>query len=279
MDLIIPNNLRLGTSSWSSPDWLGVFYPAGTSPSDFITHYARVFSTVEVDSTFYNIPSRSVVEGWRHKTPEGFLFALKAPQVITHEKFLLECQSELNLFLQTVSLLQDRLGPILFQFPYFSRAKQVSLNAFLERLNPFLNLLPREQFQFAIEIRNKTFLHEDLFALLRQHDVALALIDHPYMPRPVELLQSKGILTAPFAYIRWLGDRYAIEKLTKHWNKTIIDRSDSLSQWISPIHTILDKGLPVYGYVNNHYAGHAPADVRRLAAMVSLPGERKHAGL
>jgi uncharacterized protein YecE (DUF72 family) len=84
--------LRIGTSSWSSPDWVGPFYPPGTAPGDFISVYAQRFDTVEVDSSFYRTPSRQMVESWVRKTPPGFLFALKVPQVITHEKLLMDCQ-------------------------------------------------------------------------------------------------------------------------------------------------------------------------------------------
>jgi uncharacterized protein YecE (DUF72 family) len=83
--LAIPN-LRLGTSSWSSEDWVGTFYPPGTPPADFLPEYAKHFDTVEVDSTFYRSPSRSMVKNWRERTPPGFVFAAKVPQVITHEK-------------------------------------------------------------------------------------------------------------------------------------------------------------------------------------------------
>jgi uncharacterized protein YecE (DUF72 family) len=118
--------------------------------------------------------------------------------------------------------LGDRLGPILFQFPYFAKAKKVPCEAFIERLAPFLDALPSEGYRFALEIRNKARIGDDLLGLLLKHRVALAFIDHPYMPWPELLFRIKGILTAPFAYFRWLGDRYAIEKLAKRWNETII---------------------------------------------------------
>jgi uncharacterized protein YecE (DUF72 family) len=101
-------NLRLGTSSWSSQDWVGVFYPGGTAPADFISEYAKHFDTVEVDSTFYRTPSAAMVRNWRARTTPGFLVAAKFPQVITHEKVLVDCADELAEFLQAIDLLLTR---------------------------------------------------------------------------------------------------------------------------------------------------------------------------
>jgi len=115
-----PHLLRLGTSSWSCQDWVGKFYAPGTPPKEFIDAYAHKLNTVEIDSTFYATPNKSTVEGWRDRTPEDFIFAAKAPQVITHEKFLADCGGDLNAFLKVMSILGPRLGPILFQFPYFA---------------------------------------------------------------------------------------------------------------------------------------------------------------
>ena len=88
-------NLRLGTSSWSCQDWVGVFYPAGATAADFISEYAKHFDAVEVDSTFYRTPSAAMVRNWRARTPAGFLVAAKFPQVITHEKVLVDCGDEI----------------------------------------------------------------------------------------------------------------------------------------------------------------------------------------
>jgi len=256
--------LRLGTASWSCSEWRGVFYAAKSKPADYITEYAQHFSTVEIDSTFYAIPSRSTVQAWRDKTPEGFIFSAKVPQIITHEKFMMDCPKEMEQFLDTMAILGDRLGPILLQFPYFARKTGVDLNAFLERLSPFLHSMPKADFQFVVEIRNKTWLKPQLLDLLSQHQVPLALIDHPWMPGPAELFRIKGIITGPFAYIRWLGDRVAMEKITQRWDKSVIDRTSDLEQWLSPVHRLLKQQIPVYGYCNSHYSGYAPGDAKRF---------------
>ena len=259
--------LRLGTSSWSSQDWIGKFYEPGTKAGDFIAAYARKFDTVEIDATFYATPRKTVVEGWRDRTPETFSFAAKAPQVITHERLLNDCGGELKSFLDVMSVLGPRLGPILFQFPYFSKASGVAKDELLRRLGPFLAGLP-EGFQFAVEIRNKTWIGPPLLDLLGKHGVTLALIDHPWMCGPGELFSRKGILTGPFAYIRWLGDRYAIEKITTSWADTVIDRRPDLELWVADLQRLIERGFPIYGYVNNHYAGHAPDTVVLLRELL-----------
>jgi uncharacterized protein YecE (DUF72 family) len=115
--------LRLGTSAWSNPSWVGVFYPEGTKPSDYLARYAEKYDCVEIDSTFYRIPSSSMIKKWYQDTPEGFLFAAKVPQVITHEKVMLDCEQELSEFLKSVSGLKEKLGPLLLQFPYSTRKR------------------------------------------------------------------------------------------------------------------------------------------------------------
>ena len=260
--------LRLGTSSWTAKGWLGTFYPSGTKPADFITEYAKRYDTVEIDATFYATPAESTVLGWRDKTPEGFIFATKAPQVITHTKFLEDCQHELNGYLKTMSLLGDKLGPILFQFPYYAKRTGVTEDDFLVRLARFVKTLPESGYRFAVEVRNKTWINSQLFEILHDRNVALALIDHPWMAPPKALFNHKEILTNQFMYIRWLGDRHGIEKITKVWNETVIDRAMDLERWVPHIKGLLDRKMDVFGYVNNHYGGHAPDNLEQLKRML-----------
>lgn len=265
------STLRLGTSSWSCAHWVGKFYESGTNARDYIASYARKLDTVEIDSTFYAMPRRSAVEGWRDRTPESFVFAAKAPKVITHDKSLVDCDGDLHEFLDVMSVLGPRLGPILLQFPYFSRASGVSEQEFLTRLKAFLPCLPRDR-HWALETRNKAWIRKPLLELLREHGVALALIDHPWMARPAELFAKPGIQTAPFMYVRWLGDRHGIEKRTKTWNETIIDRRSDLQDWIPHIKALLDRRVSIFGYVNNHYAGYAPGTLELLGLLLRESG-------
>ncbi len=252
--------LHLGTSAFTASGWEGSFYPAGMQPRDFLTYYATKFDTVEVDSTFYRTPSASTVRGWYAKTPANFIFALKVPQEITHEKCLEGCDAECTEFLKAADLLQEKLGPILFQFGYFNKSAFADLDAFLKRLLPFLDKLPNDR-KFAVEIRNKNWLVPKFIDALRARHIALALIDQSWMPPPAEWFSRFDPITADFAYIRWLGDRKAIEEKTKTWDKIIVDRRSDLSEWARLCVPIVRRGVTIFAYANNHYAGHSPATV------------------
>jgi uncharacterized protein YecE (DUF72 family) len=255
------SRLRIGTSSWTAPSWSGVFYPDGMPPAGYLGHYATEFDTVEVDATFYRIPSERTVDGWRDRTPPGFLFAAKIPQVVTHEKMLEGCEEEMRAFLKVIGRLGDRLGPLLLQFRYFRKAEMPDPAPFLDRLERFLPGLPADR-RFAVEVRNRNFLVPRLFDLLRRHGVALALIDHPWFARVDEMMRRPEALTTDFVYIRWLGDRHGIERRTRTWNRLIVDRAPQMRAWIGAIRTLLENGGTVYGYFNNHYAGYAVGSIR-----------------
>lgn len=261
MAMALPDNLLVGTSSWSSSDWLGPFYPPNLKPGQFIEAYARRFRAVEIDSTYYSIPSPHVVAGWREKTPPGFVFAAKIPGMITHEKVLKDCQTEFTTFLKNIELLGDRLGPLLLQFPYFNRNVFASREPFEKLLRAFLQALPKD-FKFALEIRNKNWLSWDFLELLRDHSVAFALVAQAWMPRIDTLAKALDLLTADFAYVRFIGDRKGIEAKTKKWDKLIEDKTPEMTVWINELKKIVDKGIKTYAFFNNHYAGFAPGSVK-----------------
>lgn len=260
------NLLRLGTCSWTAKGWEEAFYPPKTKSTDYIAEYAGRFSSVEVDASFYGVPRDSTLIKWREATPDGFVFAAKAPKEITHDRFLVGCKPALKHLLASMEILGDKLGPLLFQFPYFAQRTGVDINLFLEKLALFLPLLPESGFQFAVEVRNKQWISPPLLDLLGTHNIALALIDHPWMSRPKSLFKQIELHTAPFLYIRWLGDRKGIEKKTKVWKEVVDNKDDCTAEWVPPIQAALEQQLRVYGYVNNHYSGYAPHDVEVLEA-------------
>jgi uncharacterized protein YecE (DUF72 family) len=265
--------ILLGTSSFTATGWQGSFYPKGLRPADYLSYYAQHFDTVEIDSTFYATPNVSVVRSWNAKTPEGFLFAAKVPQEITHKRVLKDCDEEFKVFLTTMEALGEKLGPLLFQFGKFDKYEFKSLDDFLARLVPFLKRLPKGH-KFAVEIRNKDWLVPKLADVLREHGVALTLIDQGWMPRPCETKDKFDLITADFTYVRWLGDRKGIEEKTTTWDKVIVDRQGDLSEWVSLLKKIQERRIMILAFANNHYAGFGPGTVdlfRRLWGDDALP--------
>jgi len=255
--------ILLGTSAFTADGWQGSFYPPGMKSRDFLSYYASQFQTVEVDSTFYGCPSASTVSNWSARTPEDFIFSVKVPQVITHDKALVDCDAEFEEFIKTMDILGPKLGPMVFQFPSFDRWKFPNQESFLGVLTPFLKKLPTDH-KFVVEIRNKTWLDARFADVLREYNVAFALTDTSFVPRPWEMKEKFDLITADFAYVRWLGDRKGIEKQTTTWDKTIIDRTNDMKDWVEIFKSLASntKVLKIFAFSNNHYAGHGPATAK-----------------
>ncbi len=244
--------IRLGCQGWNYAAWVGPFYPPRTRPADFLTVYARAFTTVEVDSTFYATPAAQTVRGWASRVPDGFTFALKLPQEITHEKRLRHSESQVQRFFDVARELGPKLGPVLVQLgPDFAPSE-------LPALAGFLPLLPRDV-QVAVEFRQRGWINDGIVALLAEHHVALTLADARFIPRSV-MLKLADRPTSDFAYLRWMGpDREVVD-----YSRVQHDRTKELDAWHKAIAVIAGKVKTVYGYVNNHFSGHAPENVREL---------------
>ncbi len=267
---------------------MGPFYPEGTPPRDFLDLYARRYDTVEIDSTYYAVPAARTVEGWAQKTPAGFLIAAKFPRSIVHggEGARPDPAAVLDpdltypvrdRFLEVMARLGPRLGPLVIQFPYFNRGVFPAAGPFLERLDRFLGDLP-EGPRYAVEIRNRAWLTPGFADLCRRHRAALVLVDQAWMPHADEVESRFDPVTGDFAYVRLLGDRKEIEALTTTWEKEVIDRTERLRRWGRFLARMLAREVPTVVYVNNHYAGHAPATLERLRtlfreAVEADPGE------
>jgi uncharacterized protein YecE (DUF72 family) len=251
--------LRLGTQGWNYASWVGPFYPDGTRASDFLRTFARAFETVEVDSTFYAVPPASTVRGWAARTPESFTFALKLPQEITHERRFVDAGDVLSLFMERIRELGPRLGPVLIQCgPDFAPVERDALRAFLA-------LLPADV-RFAIEFRQRAWISKETLALLRAHRVALALSDGRWIPRDW-LLKLCERPTADFSYLRWMGP----DRTITDYSQLQVDRSVELDAWAAMIPVLQGQVREVYGYINNHFAGHSPASVRMLQERLGVP--------
>ena len=242
--------IRIGTSGWSYKDWIGNFYRDGSKPYELLAQYAEKFNTVEIDSTFYGVPKQTTVENWYKAVPDDFKFSAKFPKKITHESNLTEVEDILRKYLDTMSLLKEKLGPLLIQFPY-SFKPEMSDNLF-----KFLKILPGG-FDFVIEVRNKKWLAEQFYDGLRENGVGLALLDHPWMPKP-------EVMTSRILYVRFLGDRKSIpDNFSFERDK----RDNNLEGWKKIVKALEDKTDDFYGYFNNHYAGHSPATAERFKGM------------
>jgi uncharacterized protein YecE (DUF72 family) len=280
-----PPRVRFGASSFSSKDWVGPFYPPGTPPGDFLAVYARRFDTVEIDATYYAVPAARTVEGWARKTPEDFLIAAKFPREIVHggedarpdPARILAPDATYPVrdrFLAVMSRLGPRLGPLVIQFPYLNRRVFAQADPFLERLDRFLGDLP-DGFTYAVEVRNRAWVAPPLLDLCRRHHVALVLVDQAWMPHGDEVEKKLDPVTSDLVYIRLLGDRKAIEAITTTWDREVMDHEDRLRRWSALLVRLLERGVPSFVYVNNHYAGHAPATLERLQRLFLDEAEKK----
>jgi len=207
--------------------------------------------------------SASTVAGWNEKTPQDFTFAVKVPQIITHEKALVRCEPEWDEFVERMSLLGTKLGPMLLQFPKFDKWVLKGADEFRTRLSAFLKGAT-PSLRLAVEIRNRDWLDDRLMDLLREHNAALALTDTTFLPRPWEMKKPLDLITTDFAYVRWLGDRKGIEERTTTWDKTVVEREHDLRNWVMVLRRLVeDKRLrKIFAFANNHYGGHAPATVK-----------------
>lgn len=268
-----------GTSSWSEKSWIGPFYPKGTRPQDMLAFYASEFATVEADTTYYRIPAREMVRGWRTKTPEGFVLSAKFPRSVVHggegakpdAASVLDWKKvggDVERFLDAMSELREKCGPLIVQLPYFDRAAFSSLPEFLDRLGHFLENLP-PGFRYGVEVRNKAWIGEDLLGMLRKHGIALVLVDLAYMPHPADLAQRLDLVTADFAYARLIGDRKAIEAKTETFDRIVVDQGERLGRWAELLADLLPRVRETYAYANNHYAGFGPETIRDLARRVT----------
>ena len=191
-----------GTSGYGYKEWKGIFYPEKISPKEMLRFYSERLGTVEINNTFYHMPTRSVLASWAEQVPRDFIFALKAPQVITHLKRLKNVGEETEYLFSTLSVLDRKLGPVLFQFPKSFRADPVTLK-------DFLTLIPRTM-SFAFEFRNPSWFDGETHDLLREKECTLCTADSDENPT------HEIISAAPWGYVRLRRSDYSDADLS-HW--------------------------------------------------------------
>lgn len=233
----------IGTSGWSYKDWKDSFYPDGVPQKDYLAYYSSQFSTVEVNATYYNIPSVSTVEGWKEKTEDEFKFSVKGHRRITHYNKMRDVDEHLNKFLSRVRRLGDSLNTVNWQFP-------PSFKKDTERLKQFLNKLPDDQ-QFAFEFRHVSWLDDEVYNLLSQNNAAIVWQSAGEFP-------DDCTPTADFIYVRFrglTGYRYSYKK-------------SDLKPWADRIKKQLDQRRDARIYFNNP-GGNAPESAQILYDFLS----------
>ncbi len=239
-------NLHLGCSGWSYPDWKGVVYPENLPASKWFSHYATVFDTVEINYTFYHFPKSQTAENWRKRAPEGFLYTLKAPRLITHIRRFNDCTGLLKDFYAACSVLQDKLGCVLFQLPPSLRFDKMKLKQILELLDP--------AFKNVLEFRHESWWCEEAFAVLKKHGTIFCSVSAPRLPDDL-------ITTSDDIYVRFHG--------AKSWYAYDYAKAE-LSEWAGKIRAAKPKA--VWAYFNNDVSGFAVQNCVDLRRMLENPG-------
>ena len=229
-------SLRVGTSGYAYPAWRGSFYPAKLPGDRMLAHYAGQFATVEINHTFYRMPSERIVRDWGAAVSPGFQFAVKLNQRITHHQRLRDSDESLERFLAAVGPLNasGQLGPILVQLPPFFRADPAVLDVFLRQVPPI--------FRCALEVRHASWHTEETYTVLRQHGAALCLAETDEKPAP-------DVVTAGFVYARLRKEEYAAGQLAG-WRQRCLG-------WVA-------AGLDVFAYFKHEDAGRGPVYARAL---------------
>ncbi len=234
----------IGTSGWNYNHWKGVLYPEDSPANRWFYYYKEHFDTVEINNSFYRLPTEHAFKNWQKQAPADFIYAVKASRYITHMKKLKDPRISLRKFLSRIKYLKRNLGPVLYQLPPWWRCDPF-------RLQHFLKQLPKDRIH-VFEFRNDSWLTKDVFGLLEAHGASFCIHDMPYVSCP-------RIVTGKIAYIRFHGASAQYSggyphKTLRKWARWITDRA---------------KKVDVYVYFNNDAEGHAVRDALRLKKMVS----------
>jgi len=245
----------LGCSGWAYDDWVGPFYPPGTPAGEFLERYARVFRTVEVDSSFYRAPTPFLARRWATRTPEGFRFSLKVPRDVTHEADDANGAQVLASFLANLDPLRSagKLGPLVLQFPASFRAP-----AGVGKLERLLRAVPVDV-ALAVELRHGSWWDLSTRRLLEERRATLVWSVVPGTEPP-------AWVTGDFVYARLVGDR----ALTR-FDRIQRDRRPDLERLRLRFEDEARSAGTIYGYANNHFMGFGPGTVVALAQTLTAP--------
>ncbi|HYH00336.1 MAG TPA: DUF72 domain-containing protein [Terriglobales bacterium] len=239
--------IRIGTSGWHYQHWRGPFYAERCPANKMLDFYVQHFDTVEINNSFYKLPSAETFQFWRAATPRNFNFAVKASRFITHNKKLKDPENALDRFLPPAEELREKLGPILFQLPPKWRIN-------VERLDEFLSMLPKgRRRRYAFEFREPSWLDEKVYRVLRRHNAAFCIYELAGFRTPLNV-------TADWTYVRLHGpgSKYQGSYST-----------EQLEEWAKHIAAWRSKMQAIYVYFDNDdsgYAAHNALELRRLVA-------------
>ncbi|MGB3242730.1 MAG: DUF72 domain-containing protein [Candidatus Omnitrophota bacterium] len=232
--------LHVGCSGWNYNHWKGRFYPKESSPSAWFKEYSSVFSTVEINNTFYQLPDTSTFKKWHDQAPDNFIYAVKGNRFITHMKKLKDPKEPVKRFMSHARLLKEHLGPVLFQLPPHWTVDS-------ERIDRFTDVLPKG-YQYVFEFRERSWYCEDVYKILASKRMSVCLHD-------MKGSESPDLSVGPICYIRFhgsnelYGGKYRISTLRKR---------------AKLIKEALDEGKDVYAYFNNDAEANAPRDALRF---------------
>jgi uncharacterized protein YecE (DUF72 family) len=247
----------IGTSGWVYKEWAGHFYPKGWRKKDEFSFYVRHFPTVEINATFYRLPSLKMVRGWHERSPEGFVFAVKGSRFLTHIKRLKDTGLGLRRYFSRIKPLAGRTGPILWQLPpnFFQNDENT------QRLTHFLAKLP-PHYQHAIEFRHPSWMNQPTFELLKNYKAANVWLSSLRMPQDYTV-------TSNFVYLRFHG-----LKDGAYHDYT----ADELEPWARQLALAARRGVPCYVYFNNDLNTRAPLNAKALMQMVGRQSVPAFAG-
>lgn len=257
--IILQLNLYVGCSGWSYKAWKGTFYPSNLENRDWLSYYSKFFKFVEVDSTFYNIPSRFVVKGWKDKTPDNFKFALKFPKIITHERKLEGVSKYLYPFFYALEPLMEKTLILLIQLPPYLSAEK--------GFKPLKNMVKRldGRYRYALEVRESTWFDEKVYDFLKENKISLA-----WSVR--DELKTPPIVTSDQVCIRFIGDRSIGEndfgKIVKNRDKEVIEYLDNINKIQMNGET---REHQIMISFNNHFAGFGPESANTFLKLANEP--------
>ena len=249
--------LNIGCSGWSYEGWKGNFYPKKMENKDYLSYYSKLFKFVEVDSTYYHIPSKSTVRGWKDKTPTDFRFSLKFPKVITHEKKLEDVIKPLSILFYALEPLIDKTLTLLIQLPPFLSEKK--------GFNPLQEMIRHldKRFRYSLEIRHPSWFNDNVYDFLKENNISLV-----WSVR--DELESPSIITSDQVYIRFIGDRSISEM---DFGKIVKSRKNEMLEYVKRIRDFQNENSSIRDVLiafNNHFAGFGPQSANDFLKLMNM---------